>query len=284
MQSASLPSLFDVQALAAIKRGAQAGDSRALGEAARQFEAILIQTLLKSMRATVPQPGLLASDETRFYQELFDAQLAQTLAARGGLGLAAVIEKSLSASRTPARDAAAPASSLTQEAQARPAATHAQQTVGEGLPALESPAKEAFVARLLPHAEAAAATLGVPARFLIAQAALESGWGKAEPRLPDGRQSFNLFGVKAGAGWTGAVAESWSKEFLGGRFVDRLERFRAYGSYAEAFADYARLLSQRYAAALVPDALAFAQGLQRAGYATDPRYAEKLVQVIAQLG
>lgn len=141
-----------------------------------------------------------------------------------------------------------------------------------------------FTQTLLPHAVAASQQTGIPPQFLLAQAALESGWGRHEPRLADGRPSHNLFGIKAGADWPGPVAESVTTEFVAGQAQQRVERFRAYGSYTEAFNDHARLLSTqpRYAQVLgVQDATQFARGLQQAGYATDPAYADKLVRVIA---
>jgi flagellar protein FlgJ len=143
---------------------------------------------------------------------------------------------------------------------------------------------ENFVERMAPYARVAAEQTGVPARFVLGQAALESGWGTREVRGADGRNSFNLFGIKAGRNWKGPVVEASTTEYANGIPRRSLERFRAYGSYAEAFADYAEFLKSnpRYAGVLAGagDAGAFASGLQRAGYATDPRYAEKLSQVI----
>jgi flagellar protein FlgJ len=141
-----------------------------------------------------------------------------------------------------------------------------------------------FVDRLWPHALEASRATGIPPHFMIAQAALETGWGRQEPRLADGRPSHNVFGIKAGSGWTGATVEAATTEFENGRAVSRTERFRAYASYGEAFRDYARLLtgSPRYADVLgSQDPAAFARSLARAGYATDPMYADKLQRVIA---
>ena len=137
-----------------------------------------------------------------------------------------------------------------------------------------------------PHAQAASQTTGIPARFLIAQAALETGWGKSEPKLADGQPSYNLFGIKAGSSWRGRVAEATTTEYVGGVAQQKVERFRAYGSYAEAFQDYAALIAgnPRYAQVVgSQDAASFAQGLARAGYATDPNYAQKLSKVINTL-
>jgi flagellar protein FlgJ len=136
---------------------------------------------------------------------------------------------------------------------------------------------------MLPEANAAAQETGVPASFLIAHAALETGWGRSEPRSSDGRASYNLFGIKAGRNWTGDSVEASTTEYVQGIPQRRTERFRAYGSYAEAFRDYAQLLTTnpRYANVIgAQDASRFARGLQAAGYATDPAYASKLERVI----
>ena len=133
------------------------------------------------------------------------------------------------------------------------------------------------------HAEAASQATGIPAHFMIAQAALESGWGRHEIRHADNRPSFNLFGIKAGENWKGPVVETVTTEYINGVPQKMVEKFRAYNSYAEGFQDYANLLlnNPRYAAVLKnQDAAAFAQGLQQAGYATDPMYADKLIRII----
>ncbi|MGI4848616.1 MAG: flagellar assembly peptidoglycan hydrolase FlgJ [Janthinobacterium lividum] len=145
---------------------------------------------------------------------------------------------------------------------------------------------QAFQARLGAHAEEASRTTGIPARFMLGQAALESGWGKREIMARDGSNSHNVFGIKAGSGWKGKVVETATTEYVDGVPQKRIERFRAYDSYADAFRDYARMLSNnpRYenVIANARDANSFAQGLQRAGYATDPNYAAKLARIIKQ--
>ena len=141
-----------------------------------------------------------------------------------------------------------------------------------------------FVQQHQAAAEAAQAKSGIPAAFMVSQAALETGWGRKEIRHADGAPSFNLFGIKAGAGWNGQVAEVQTTEYINGKAQKVLAKFRAYGSYAESFADYAKLMSDspRYkpVVAHADSAAGFAQGLQRAGYATDPAYADKLSRVI----
>lgn len=144
-----------------------------------------------------------------------------------------------------------------------------------------------FIQRMLPHAQAASTDSGIPAKFMIGQAALESGWGKHEIKTADGINSHNLFGIKADASWKGKVVRSVTTEYVNGVKETRVEKFRAYDSYSDAFKDYAKLISQnpRYQQAMqnTHDASAYAHALQRAGYATDPQYGKKLTQVIKNL-
>ncbi len=145
---------------------------------------------------------------------------------------------------------------------------------------------EAFQNRLQADAEMASKITGIPAKFMLAQAALETGWGKKEIVTRDGRSAHNLFGIKATGNWTGKVVEATTIEYINGKPQKRVEKFRAYDSYADAFKDYANLLrsNPRYEKVLASaqDAHGFAYGLQRAGYATDPHYAEKLSRIIRQ--
>ncbi|MBX9428698.1 flagellar assembly peptidoglycan hydrolase FlgJ [Ralstonia pseudosolanacearum] len=146
-----------------------------------------------------------------------------------------------------------------------------------------------FYNKLIDHATQASQETGIPASFMIGHAALESGWGRREIRAKDGTSSHNLFGIKAGGSWTGPTTEVMTTEYVGGVAHKVKEKFRAYGSYAEAFKDYANLLSSnpRYsnvvAAGAGKDAASFARGLQRAGYATDPNYANKIMAVLRQI-
>ncbi len=300
------PSVFDVQALAKIKTDLRKDDPEALKATARQFEAVFLQMVLKSMRAATPQTGPFDSDQTRFYQELLDSQLAQAMAAKGGTGLAAVIERQLSRAAAPQALSGEEGFPLAPPLRSMPFNVPRAYPLPDGgkpppaIPLEGSPVRPSliegaasavppaptFLAGVWPHAVAASRTTGIPAQFLVGHAALESGWGKFEPRFADGRPSHNLFGIKAGAGWTGAVVEASTTEYVNGIPEKRIERFRAYGSHAEAFQDYAQLLAQspRYAAVVGSrDAASFAQGLQRAGYATDPAYASKLERVIGSL-
>jgi flagellar protein FlgJ len=146
--------------------------------------------------------------------------------------------------------------------------------------------QQQFLASIKPWAEATGAKLGVSAEVVAAHAALESGWGQ-QPLRNGGASSNNLFGIKAGGGWQGAVAAASTTEYEHGAMVRKTERFRSYPDTASAFSDYANLLSgnPRYQAALNTgsDARAFASGLAQGGYATDPHYADKLSKLAAQL-
>jgi len=134
------------------------------------------------------------------------------------------------------------------------------------------------------HAEDASRATGIPAKFMLGQAALESGWGKHEIKAADGSASHNLFGIKATSGWSGKVVVAPTTEYINGAPQTVMQKFRAYGSYAEAFSDYAHMLASnpRYGNVISGshDATSFAQGLQKAGYATDPHYATKLSNII----
>lgn len=276
---------LDARALDGLRTQAKKDPKAALHAAATQFEAVFVKALMKSMRDALPQGDPLASDTTRMVQGMYDEQLAQKLAGRG-IGLAEMMVRQLE------RQSPEPVAAMRLERAAESgAAPAAAPPAGGALPAAGHVATptgrstaQAFVERLAPQAREAAAQTGVPARFILGQAALESGWGAHEIRGADGRGSHNLFGIKAGSHWKGATTDVMTTEYVDGVPRRQVERFRAYGSYAEAFADYARLLKTqpRYAEVLAnaQDARSFAFGMQRAGYATDPRYGEKLARVI----
>jgi flagellar protein FlgJ len=275
-----------------LRNDPQAG----VGQAARQFEGMLLHLMLKSMRDATPTSGVLDSEQSRFFATLGDQQLAQELASRSPLGFADLIERQLARQRGGV--AAAAPTTLTTGQPAQPALP-ARRPMSVATPALPpapsaaavpptAPAGSAqrprdFVDRVWQHALDAAAVTGVPAHFLVAQSALESGWGKRELRNADGSPSFNVFGIKAGRAWPGATVEVQTTEFVDGTPQTVRAKFRAYASYAEAFRDYAQLLSShpRYAGVIgQQDGIQFARSLQRAGYATDPMYADKLARII----
>ena len=309
---------LDVGSVEGLKRQARAEPDKALRSAAAQFEALLMQMMLKSMREAADSTSSTDSQDTKMYKSMLDQQLTMAMAKRG-VGLSDVMVRQLSrgaiteanALEDASRVAADVTRALTQadtdgtlldrvaeilrmrpglQSAATPAvpsaigATGAPGSFDAATSGSAADAARDFVSRLWPHALVASRTTGVAPQFILGQAALESGWGRGEIRMADGATSHNLFGIKAGGGWQGATADVMTTEYVNGAPVKMVERFRAYGSYAEAFKDYANLLAAnpRYAHVLNEraDAAAFARGLQQAGYATDPAYADKLTRVI----
>ncbi|MCZ4306646.1 flagellar assembly peptidoglycan hydrolase FlgJ [Zoogloeaceae bacterium G21618-S1] len=304
MQGAAQLNTLDPNAMADLKRLAKDNDPKAIEAAARQFESLFLAMVLKSMRAAMPTTGLMDNDQSRMYQSMLDQQLAANMAASGGAGLAKALIAQLggnpmqapsrdeisagfdiaSVPRRPANAAAAPLSPVDLAARraALSAGVNAPTTIAPTPPEISSDAA-AFVRKVMPYAQAASRETGIPAHFMVAQAALETGWGKYQLRDASGQPSHNLFNIKAGSSWQGKAVSVGTTEYVDGRPVTEQARFRAYGSYAESFRDYARLIgnSPRYADVVgQQDAAAFARELQAAGYATDPRYAEKLTQII----
>ncbi len=268
---------LDARSLDQLKTQSRDRPDEALKTAAKQFEAVFMNMLLKSMREALPQTDAFGSDATRLYTSMFDQELSTKLGERGGMGIADLLVKQLSDAQK-GKQSPLPASGRTSTIDKLNAATaQAQPNLGSGAP-------QAFVDRLLPQARNAERATGIPAEFMLGQAALESGWGQREIRRPDGSNSFNLFGIKASPGWNGATVDVMTTEYTNGVPRKTVEKFRAYGSYQQAFEDYGRLIAgnPRYVNALNSGGKIerFAQGLQQGGYATDPRYAEKLTRVI----
>ncbi|MBI5889469.1 MAG: flagellar assembly peptidoglycan hydrolase FlgJ [Nitrosomonadales bacterium] len=266
---------IDSQGLDKLRLQAKQSPEQALKLAAQQFETVFLNMMLKSMREATPQDGIFDSEQTRMFTGMLDQQLAQSMATSRGVGLAEVMVKQLSRTQAAEMPANEPAATV---------AVAPETVIASAIPsAYKADVQQSFVDKLRVPAEQASRATGVPAHLILGQAALESGWGKREIRMADGSDSHNLFGIKAGKDWNGKVAEVTTTEYCNGVASKQVERFRAYGSYAESFRDYAKLLSNnpRYAGVMAQeDANGFAQALQQAGYATDPRYAEKLVGVI----
>jgi flagellar protein FlgJ len=273
----------DTRSLNSLKARAAADPRAALRETAQQFESIFMKEVVKSMRSTTMSTGMLDNASSAMGTEMLDAQFATQLAGRqGGLSEAIMkqLERQMGMSPGPipvtgsANNTAAPLS-------ATPKPTAIPQTGAAG-----------FVQQHSEAARQAEDATGVPAAFMVSQAALETGWGRKEIRHTDGTPAFNLFGIKAGSNWKGATADVTTTEYVNGKAQKVVAKFRAYGNYAESFADYAKLMkeSPRYQNAVakaqsagsstVAAATGFAQGLQKAGYATDPAYADKLTRVI----
>jgi flagellar protein FlgJ len=282
----------DLSGLARLRHAAQEQSPETVRKVAQQFEALFIQMMLKNLRNTGVENALFGSDQEKLYRDMFDQQLSVDLSEKGALGLADLLVRQLS--RPPGQEAAAPraqpvataASAATNVSDATAAASSHAATAPAGelvAAADEIRTPEDFIRVLAPYAESAARELGVPPRVLLAQAALETGWGRDVMRQADGSSSHNLFGIKADARWSGQRVAHETLEYEDGIAVKRRETFRAYDSYADSFADYADFLraSPRYGAALEAgaDGTAFLRGLQQAGYATDPEYASKIGRI-----
>lgn len=330
---------------------------KALREAAKQFEALFFHMLVKSMRDATIKSGLIDSQQTQFYTEMYDQQLSQTLASKG-IGLADMMVEQLtrtygesdqavsltklienepfapSSLDKPDNSAALPQAHLAnQPGSANRSSSNAnapdRRSIDASLTAMidksyqlwpleqntaKIPAHENtaslnsnpnnvftaqpassktsgpifsktsdFINMLMPHAHVASQSTGIPAHFMLAQAALESGWGKHEIRRADNSPSYNLFGIKAGSRWQGETVETVTTEYINGVPQKTVEKFRAYNSYEESFRDYANLLSNnpRYVNVVnTQNAAEFAYGLQKAGYATDPQYGNKLMRIL----
>lgn len=263
----------------ALRSRAAADPKAAIKEAAKQFEALFMQEIMKSMRQATLASGMLDNPGTQLGTEMLDTQFAnQMTGQRGGLGevIARQLERQMGLPAAPAAPVAAPQ---------RPAQALSAPRNDAAFSQTNGSARQIdFLHANQQAALAAEADTGIPAAFMIAQAAHETGWGQREIRQADGSSANNLFGIKAGSGWKGAVAEVTTTEFVDGQPRKLTQRFRAYASAAESFRDYARLMKDngRYAQVLASggNAERFAQGLQAAGYATDPAYADKLGRVI----
>ena len=286
---------YDVKGMDGLRQSAKAKDPAALKEAATQFEAMFINMMMKSMRDATPQDGIMDSQQSKMYTSMLDQQTSQNLAKRG-TGLADVLIRQLSSSgqALAAEGAEAPSPRSSSIAQALAAFRQQQGAIADGATggktlsdkanATQAPHVRAFQEKLGVHAEEASRATGIPAKFMLGQAALETGWGKREIISRDGSSSHNLFGIKASSDWKGKVTEAVTTEYVNGKAQRKVEKFRAYDSYADSFKDYAQLITnnKRYEKVLASagDASTFAQGLQKAGYATDPNYAAKLTKII----
>ena len=282
---------LDLQGLEGLKTaaGAAPSDPKTLRAVAQQFEALMLGMMMKSMRDAKLGDGLFDSDQTKMYQELLDQQLALSMSQGRGLGIADMLVRSLTPQGTAAEAAhAAYTKALKRPVPAVPtlpaaaaATTAAPAPVPGGSALAATPAD--FVALVMPDAEAAGAALNVDPLALVAQAALESNWGRQIPATDEG-SSFNLFGIKAGAEWQGRRALKDTIEYSAGVAERRREPFRAYESVAHGFSDYVEFLkgNARYADALKQggDAASYISALQQAGYATDPAYAAKVAAVL----
>ncbi|MFM0495195.1 flagellar assembly peptidoglycan hydrolase FlgJ [Paraburkholderia caledonica] len=314
---------LDVQGFAKLSAQAKASPQAGMKVAAQQFDAVFTQMMLKSMRDATPQDGPFDSHDSATFTSMMDQQLSQQMSQKG-IGVADAMLKQLMRNQgmqVSGPNGAGSAGGLAGMANAlgggsggdegQTAALNAlakaygnaqangQLAMGKGYsansaltPPLKgdgsSPKVDAFVDKLAAPAQAASAATGIPARFIIGQAALESGWGKSEIKKADGSTSHNVFGIKATKDWTGKTVSTLTTEYVNGKPQRVVEKFRAYDSYQEAMTDYASMLkgNPRYAQVInsAHDVKGFANGMQRAGYATDPHYAKKLMSIMQKMG
>ena len=279
----------DARTLNSLKLQAGKDTPAAIQEAAKQFESLFMRELIKSMREATMKSGLLDSPGGDLGADLLDQQFAVQMSGLPG-GLSELIAKQLSRQMGVPEGGADPLKKAEAAGNSTPPAPApiSARTKASALAAYGSPAPTAqsnFVQR---HTEAAARiekSSGIPASYMLGQAGHETGWGRSEIRMKGGAPSFNLFGIKAGPGWNGKVAEVTTTEYVNGTARKTVAKFRAYDSYEDSFRDYARMINEspRYAQVSQNKSspLAFATSLQRAGYATDPAYADKLSRAIA---
>ena len=296
---------------------------------AQQFEGLFVQQMLAAMRSAANLDTSQDSSYMDFYQEMYDKQLAQTIAKQGGLGVAKLILQNMPGNENIPADEAEPVKTATVLDLELPSVktvvlepgTAAQKTAVV-MDAKVNPARapietaietssartsrvvdddfaevsrieransrwqnpDNFIADILPQAQAAADTLGVSAPLLIAQSALETGWGKHAMKLDDGRSSNNLFGIKAGPEWRGSSLQKASLELRDGVLQNQVSSFRVYSSPAQSFADYVEFIRTnpryRQALELAGDDQAYIREIHKAGYATDPQYADKVLNIL----
>ncbi|MDF3125852.1 flagellar assembly peptidoglycan hydrolase FlgJ [Rheinheimera sp. 1928-s] len=308
----------DLTSLQQLKHNSGGDDDKALKQAAKQFESIFMGMLLSSMRKAnevFEDDGALNSQATKFYKDMYDKQLATDLSEKGSLGLADLLVQQLRPTKgktTPASmlkvpTEAAPVRELTSSAAAKTdaAAVVAQvkKSADIAQPAAVAPSAVAtetlisepdnddwtfespgdFIKKLMPAAKQAAQKLGLEPLALLAQAALETGWGQRTFKTAEGNNSFNFFGIKAHNSWQGDVAVVDTLEYRQGVAQKEKAKFRAYESPEQSLGDYVDFIKSnpRYqqAVAMADNPKAYFQQLQAAGYATDPNYAQKILSV-----
>ncbi|OOZ37717.1 flagellar assembly peptidoglycan hydrolase FlgJ [Solemya velesiana gill symbiont] len=289
----------DFGGLEALKAQAVNDEQGSLDTVAQQFEAMLMQQMLKAMRQASMGEGLLDSDQSLFYRDMYDQQLAIHLAESGGLGMAEIIKRQLSEGQTGPSEQGKEIDDyprwgheISVQTDNSNSGRHVelnaelqQQGVGDQAPDTRNWQPVDFVKELMPWARKAAALLGLQPQALLAQAALETGWGRHIMRFGDGQSANNLFGIKADQRWDGNKVAVNTLEYENGAAVKKRAFFRAYDSLGESFLDYAEFVSSspRYQGALAKadDPTAYFIELQQAGYATDPEYASKIKGIMS---
>ncbi len=296
---------FDANSLNDLKVSAKENTPEAIKDVAKQFESVFLNMVLKSMRDATPKENSFDSEQSRTFTSMLDQQLSSSLSSKG-IGLAEILtrqltkvsnavtntlEQAVSNDATPKSDDMP----LNDFIPAILKSNSNRAVSNEVSPALNSTSKSdklsgnsaEFHQRMSRHAEAASRTTGVPAHLMLGQAALESGWGKREIKAQDGTPSNNLFGIKATGEWKGKVVETMTTEYVKGVKQKRVEKFRAYDSYADSFKDFANMIqtSPRYKMVMsnLQNVSGYARAMQNSGYATDPNYAAKLASVIRKV-
>lgn len=291
----------DFQGLDSLKLAAKSKSPEAVRAVAKQFEALFVQMMLKSMRQASGSDPLFDSQQTAIYRDMYDKQLALDVSEKGrGIGLADMLVKQLQTlpefRNSQAAQASAKAeltqplrrSTITPVSAVRKDAATTTATRSAASPSNKEigTSPVAFVEKLWPLAKRAAAKIGTSAEALIAQAALETGWGKSVIRGADGSSSHNLFNIKADEQWHGDSVAKQTVEYRHGVAAKEVAQFRSYKSFADSFDDYVKFLQSnpRYQQALdsAGNPARFMQSLQQAGYATDPNYASKINEIMGR--
>lgn len=291
----------DFQGLAELRRSSNkdGNDVETMRQVAGQFESLFINMMLKSMRQASLAEGVFDNSQSDMYQDISDQQLAMDLSARGGLGLQAAILRQLGAHiDDPPSDNSETVATRPQLEKTVLAAvdkeitqlTELKTVLAKGVDSLSAPNKmtfdspESFIKQLWPMAKQAADRLGVSAEVILSQAALETGWGKHVIDKANGQSSHNLFNIKADSRWQGDSVVKGTVEYRDGIAVKQQAKFRSYDSYQDSFNDYINFLQTqpRYQQALkqTDNSGKFIEGLHKAGYATDPAYADKIKQIM----
>lgn len=298
---------LDVKGLSSISRAEQKSPGAGLKPVAQQFEALFMNMMLKSMRASVPDSGMLQSDAMKSMGQMRDQQLSQSLATRG-MGIADMLEQQLapkrhtSGQKTPEEGIAGlpvanprrlGAEHFAMNSSVEKAQKGAKSTDDAALQLAQAndslrqmaPHVSAFLDRIGDTARQISADSGIPARLIMAQAALETGWGRHDVAKQDGGAGNNLFGIKATGAQHTASRATATTEYEKGVAKTRHEQFRTYDSDESSMRDYARLLTShpRYQGISGSTGEEGARKLQASGYATDPKYAEKLIAIMDQL-
>lgn len=280
----------DLAGLSQIRQLANVSEGAAYEEIGRQFESLLVHAMLKNMRSANrvwSEGGLLSSNNVSFYEDMLDQQLSVALPQSEGLGLAKKFAVDMQSRWMDAKGTEAAAD--LPDRQARELQLTGLRWASRSSAAKDQPLlnRSNFVDELMPLARSAGQKLRVSAEVLLAQAALETGWGEHLIVTGNGSSSHNLFGIKAHRGWQGETAEVTTHEYIGSRKVNVIAHFRAYESLQESFEDYVSFIMEnpRYAAARDHQnaSSSYPELLQQAGYATDPRYAIKIHDIAERI-